>query len=205
MGNSSLGHQPTIDPTASVIKSQLGVFTEIGPRCDITETSFGDYSYVAGDAEIIYTTIGKFVSIASHTRINPGNHPMWSASQHHFIYRASKYGMGTDQEDFFQWRRDHHVSIGHDTWIGHGAVIMPGRSIGIGAIIGAGAIITKDVPDYAICVGNPGHILRYRFEKPIQDALKRIQWWDWPHDKISENLADFRRLSIDDFCKKHDV
>ena len=204
MGKQNLSIEPNIDPSASVTSSQLGVYTEIGPRCDVKETTFGDYSYVAGDAEIIYTTIGKFSSIASHTRINPGNHPMWSASQHHFIYRASKYDMGSDQDEFFQWRRDHHVTIGHDTWIGHGAVIMPGRSIGIGAIVGAGTIVTKDVPDYAICVGNPGKILRFRFEEPIQEALIRIQWWNWSHDKITKELEDFRQLSIDDFCKKHD-
>lgn len=43
---------------------------------------------VVNDAEIIYTAIGKFCSIAVMVRINPGNHPMWRASQSHFTYRA---------------------------------------------------------------------------------------------------------------------
>lgn len=47
------------------------------------------------------------------------------------------------------------IVIGDDVWIGFGASIMKGVTIGNGAVIGAGAMITKDVPDYAIMVGNP--------------------------------------------------
>jgi UDP-2-acetamido-3-amino-2,3-dideoxy-glucuronate N-acetyltransferase len=40
--------------------------------------------------------------------------------------------------------------------IGAGAIIVCGNTIGSYAMIGAGAVITKDVPDYALVVGNPG-------------------------------------------------
>lgn len=40
--------------------------------------------------------------------------------------------------------------------IGANAVIICGNTIGRYAMIGAGAIITRDVPDYALVVGNPG-------------------------------------------------
>ena len=95
-----------------------------------------------------------------------------------------------------------YYEIGHDTWIGHGAVIMPGRSVGIGAVVGSGTIVTKDVPDYAICVGNPGRIVRFRFPVEIQEALKRIAWWDWSHEAIGAALDDFRSLSVEAFCEK---
>lgn len=200
----TLGPRPTIDPTAAVSGCDLGPYTEIGPRCDLAETAFGAYSYVAGDAEIAYARIGKFVSIASHTRINPGNHPMTRASQHHFSYRASAYSLGEDDAAFFDWRRAHGVEIGHDAWIGHGAVILPGRRVGVGAVVGAGAIVTADVPDYGICVGNPGRVIRYRFPEPVQAALKRIAWWNWSHEALSEALDDFRNLSVEGFCEKYD-
>ena len=45
--------------------------------------------------------------------------------------------------------------------IGGGAVILPGVRIGRKAMIGAGAVVTKDVPPYAIVVGNPGRIVGY--------------------------------------------
>lgn len=61
------------------------------------------------------------------------------------------------------WTTDHNfVIIGDDVWVGANSVILPGVKIGTGAIIGAGSVVTKDVPDYAIVVGNPAHVLKYR-------------------------------------------
>jgi maltose O-acetyltransferase len=54
------------------------------------------------------------------------------------------------------------IKIGNDVWIGARVVILPGVSIGSGVVIGAGAVITKDIPDWAIAVGNPARIVRYR-------------------------------------------
>jgi acetyltransferase-like isoleucine patch superfamily enzyme len=46
--------------------------------------------------------------------------------------------------------------------IGMGAIILPGITIGEGAVVGAGAVVTKSVPPYAIAVGNPARITKYR-------------------------------------------
>jgi acetyltransferase-like isoleucine patch superfamily enzyme len=54
------------------------------------------------------------------------------------------------------------VAIHDDVWIGSHAQIMPGVTIGKGAIIAAGATVTKDVEPYAIMVGSPAKLLRYR-------------------------------------------
>lgn len=54
------------------------------------------------------------------------------------------------------------VIIKDDVWIGANAVIMPGVTIGTGAIIGAGSIVTMDIPEYAIAVGNPAKVNKYR-------------------------------------------
>jgi acetyltransferase-like isoleucine patch superfamily enzyme len=47
------------------------------------------------------------------------------------------------------------IVIEYDVWIGFNALIMKGVTLGKGAIIGAATMITKDVPPYAIMVGNP--------------------------------------------------
>src|SRR5215471_19777295 len=149
-----LSEQPRIDPTAHVRQSALGAWTSVGPRTSMAETVFGDYSYVVNDSSIIYSEIGKFCSIAAHTRINPGNHPLERAALHHFTYRSRSYQLGEeDDQDFFDWRRAHKVVIGHDVWIGHGAIVLPGRRIGTGAAVGAGAVVSHDVPDFAIVAG----------------------------------------------------
>lgn len=46
--------------------------------------------------------------------------------------------------------------------IGMGTCILPGVTVGKGAIIGAGAVVTKDIPDYAIAVGVPARVIRFR-------------------------------------------
>ena len=53
------------------------------------------------------------------------------------------------------------VHIGEAAWIGAGATILPGVRIGRHAVVGAGAIVTKDVPDYAVAVGNPARIIKH--------------------------------------------
>lgn len=53
------------------------------------------------------------------------------------------------------------VRVGEGTQIGAGATVIPNLSIGKWATIGAGAVIVRDVPDYAVVVGNPGKILKY--------------------------------------------
>ena len=199
-----LGETPSIHRTASVRDSTFGRYCEVGARTKIAESTFGDYSYVVNDSDIIYATIGKYCSIAAHTRINPGNHPLDRVMLSHVSYRSSAYGLGPDDPDFFAWRRGSPVVLGHDVWIGHGATILPGLTLGTGAAVGAGSVVTKDVPPFAIVVGNPARILRMRFPEPIVDALHRIAWWDWPHTRLGTAMHDIRTLGAEAFCARYD-
>ncbi|KYG79862.1 acetyltransferase [Roseivirga seohaensis] len=53
------------------------------------------------------------------------------------------------------------VHVGEGTQIGAGAVVSPNIKIGKWAVIGAGAVIIRDIPDFAVVVGNPGKIIKY--------------------------------------------
>jgi acetyltransferase-like isoleucine patch superfamily enzyme len=54
------------------------------------------------------------------------------------------------------------VVIGDDVWLGAGVIVLDGANIGTGAIVGAGSVVTKNLPNYAIAVGAPAVIKKYR-------------------------------------------
>ncbi len=201
-----LGLEPLIHPTAKVRDVTFGRYTEVGERTIVAESTMDDYSYVVNDSNIIYTTIGKFCSIAAMTRINPGNHPMHRATQAHFTYRSSAYFEGeTDDVAFFDWRRAHHVTLGHDVWIGHGAIILPGRTIGTGAVVAGGAVVTRDVEPYTIVGGTPAKVIKRRLDVRTSDRMMALAWWDWDHERLHRALPDFRALSAEEFLERYEV
>lgn len=53
------------------------------------------------------------------------------------------------------------VIIEDHVWIGFNSIILKGVRIGKGAIIGAGTVVVKDVPPFAVVIGNPAKIIRY--------------------------------------------
>jgi phosphonate metabolism protein (transferase hexapeptide repeat family) len=197
-----LGEQPWVDESSRVRDSRLGPWTWVGPRCSIDESTFGDYSYLAGDGSIIYADIGKFCSIASHSRINPGNHPMQRVMQHHLTYRRRMYGLGeADDEAFFDWRRAARVRVGHDVWLGHGAIVLPGVQVGNGAVVAAGAVVSHDVASYSVVAGVPARPIRARFPTHVVEQLEAIGWWDWSRDQLEARVDDF--LDMDLFLEKY--
>ena len=200
---SHLSEAPTIHPEARVEDCTLGVWTEVGRGTMMKASEMGDYSYITQNGHVVWTTIGKFCSIANSARINPGNHPTWRAVQHHSVYRAEAYGLGADDHAFFEWRKAHWVTIGHDVWIGHGVTVTAGVTIGTGAVIGAGAVVTRDVDPYTVVGGVPARVIKRRFSEAQGEALQEIAVWDWPRDKYKAALPDIRALDIDAFIEKY--
>jgi phosphonate metabolism protein (transferase hexapeptide repeat family) len=195
---------PAIHPEASVHDCVLGPWTRVGARTSLNEVSMGAYSYIVNDASATYADIGRFCSIARDARINPGNHPTWKAALHHFTYRSRSYHLGDeDDREFFEWRRAHRCTLGHDVWIGHGATVLPGVTVGTGAVVGAGAVVSKDVAPFTIVGGVPSKPIRERFPKAVCDGLLQLAWWDWEHDRLAGALEDFRHLDAEAFVEKH--
>lgn len=195
---------PHLHDGALVVNSTFGRYCEVGAGARVLNSDFADYAYCDRLADIANTSIGKFANIAAMTRIGPTDHPMTTASLHHFLYRSEYYWDDTEPDPaFFAARAARRTVIGHDTWIGHGAIIKPEVTIGNGAIVAAGAVVTKDVPDWMIVAGCPATPLRPRFAKEIGDRLTQLAWWDWDHDRLRRALPDFRALPVEEFLDRY--
>jgi virginiamycin A acetyltransferase len=52
------------------------------------------------------------------------------------------------------------VTIGRDSWIGDRSIVL--ADVGRHCVVGAGSVVSKPIPDYAIAVGNPARVIRFR-------------------------------------------
>lgn len=97
------------------------------------------------------------------------------------------------------------ITVGHDVWIGARSIILGGVTVGNGAVLGAGSIVTRDVPPYAIAVGNPARIIRYRFAPEIIERLQSSQWWNWSDDLIRERVELLTTVGAESFVNAVDA
>ena len=133
-----------------------------------------------------HTSIGRYCSIAANVRVFNRNHPMEYKSTHAFFFNPQ---LGVCEKDSVQYNP---LNIGHDVWIGDGAIIMPHvKEIGHGAVLAAGSVINKDIPPYAVVVGNPARIVRYRFSKDVIQKLLDSKWWEQDIDSIKNDLDEY--------------
>lgn len=183
--NSTLYDNVYIGKFASVNDSTLHRNVVIGDYSRIWNVEIGKYSYVGRNSDIRKAVIGKFVSISWNVTIGPPEHLITSLSTHPFIY-SNNWDLLSHDSLVSHDEYSSSCEIGHDVWIGANVVILRGVKIGTGAVIGAGAVVTHDVPPYAIVVGVPARILKYRFSQDVIEALLNSKWWDAPPEKISK-------------------
>lgn len=170
--------------------NKLEIKNLIGKKPDIT---VGNYTYGTINLRAYVSkfsiSIGSFTSISEITMIIGGNHHN-DLSTFPFRTLFLKYPVENDNSPPIG------IKIGHDVWIGYGAILLDGVDIGTGAIIGAGTVVRGKIPPYAIVIGNPGKIIKYRFsESEIQDLLSS-KWWELPKEKL---------LSIADLLYSKDI
>jgi acetyltransferase-like isoleucine patch superfamily enzyme len=149
--------------------------------------SIGRESFVGGGGEVeAEVVIGNFTSVAAHVS-------MLARPQHACI--ADPHLVACGSARIPGWpasTRETAITIGSDVWIGRNAVLLAPVTIGHGAIVGAFAVVAKDVPPYAVVVGNPARVIRYRFDAPTVARLLALRWWDWSDEEIRERAADLR-------------
>lgn len=170
-------------------------------NCDI-----GFASYIGRESWIENSIIGRYTSIGPHVQTIIGKHPTKKFVSTHPAFFSTQKQVGfsfvkeNEYDEFMNLdKKGHSIRIGSDVWIGANAMIMEGVTIGDGSIIGAGALVNKDIPDYAVAVGVPAKVIRYRFDDKQVNYLKEVLWWEKDFDWIEKHADKF--IDIDEFIK----
>ncbi len=188
---------------------QLDSLVAIGP------CSIGAFTYGA-NLFLHYADVGRYCSIGPDVCIGLGNHRTDLFSTHPLAVKGGSQ---------FTWHHPFGVMrnsliepagtgpdlprtiVGNDVWIGRGALINDNVTVGNGAIIGAGAVVTRGVPDYAVVVGAPAKIVRYRFGDDLIARFLRLRWWDLDLsslDAVPVEPEDFL-ATVEDALSSRDV
>ncbi|WP_275663552.1 hypothetical protein [Laribacter hongkongensis] len=134
--------------------------------------------------------VGRYVSIASGV-VWGSDHPKEMLSTHPVFYLPS-FGL-VDESPL----PDKKLEICADAWIGTNVVITSKcKRIGYGAVVGAGAVVTKDVPDFAIVVGVPAALIRYRFDVDVQKRVLESKWWELDAAEVLESYGGLVNSSV---------
>ncbi len=160
-------------------------------RCFVYgNTRIGAYTYFAHSSIYTLESIGRFCSIAPGVKIGMGEHPTNYLSSHPIFYNSpSMFNFNEKTEELkeigIQRTKDiikEEPIIGNDVWIGSNSIIARGVKIGDGAIIGANSYVDKDVPPYAVVVGSPARIIKFKFNDKIIEDLLELKWWNYSLD-----------------------
>ena len=128
-------------------------------------------------------TIGRYCAIAYNVRIRARNHHTGYAN---LLDRLQNIH-GFPSLDSLKGP----VNIGNNVWLADNVIILSGVTIGDGAVIGAGSVVVRDIPPYAIAVGNPAKVVKYRFSDSMIEQMLQIKWWEWDQAKIARNKVFF--------------
>lgn len=190
--NGRLFDAPIIPPGKTVgysmVRSErantaLGKFAKVYPPYFLHHVQLGDCSYVAKNCTISHCSIGKFCSIGPNFCCGLGIHPTNGLSTAPMFYSTARQN-GVTLCDKNKLEETKQTTIGNDVFIGANVTVLDGVKIADGAVIGAGAVVVDDIPPYAIAVGVPAKVVKYRFDETTIKALLEKQWWNGTEEEV---------------------
>lgn len=176
------------------------VLTKLYSPYSVLNSKIGKGTYISGNSKIANTTFGKFCSVGPNLICGWGIHPINGISTSPYFYSIEKQNGNTIAKQKIVTERKP-ISIGNDVYIGANVTILDGVTIGDGAVIGAGTVVSKDIPDYAVAVGCPIQIKKYRFTSDQIVKLKKIEWWNFNDEKLEQINTLF--FDIDAFIDRN--
>ena len=134
---------------------QIRERAKIGRNCIIGRNSYIEFDVTIGDNVKIQNNASLYVGLTIDDGVFIGPH---------VIFTNDKLPRAINPDGTLKSAADWHVGKTHIQYgaaIGAGAIVVTGVTIGRWALVGSGAVVTKDVPDYALVLGNPARIVGY--------------------------------------------
>ena len=165
---------------AAVVNVESPGHIQLDKHSVVSRSTVGKYFGIGCFSYVTNTDIGRYCTFGARVSVGAFSHPTNWLSIHEFQYRdtTDMYGDTVIEGGQNVAPKLPRTTIGNDVWIGDNVAVRFGVTIGDGAIIGLGSVVTKDVPPYAIAVGNPARVLRYRFEPDVIAQLLASRWWE---------------------------
>src|SRR5215510_7300586 len=151
-------------PIASTVRLGRNVIIHHPDLVNLYGCQVGDDTKIGAFVEIQKNaTVGARCKISSHSFICEGVEIEDEVFVGHGVkFTNDLYPRATTADGRPQTQEDWAVlptRVRQRASIGSNATILPNVTIGMGAIVGAGAVVIRDVPDYAIVLGNPARII----------------------------------------------
>lgn len=173
----------------------LGNFTKVYPPYFLHNVQLGDYTYISKNSSISNCSIGKVCSIGPNFCCGLGVHPTNGISTAPMFYSTAKQN-GTTLCKKNKIEESLHTTIGNDVFIGANVTVLDGVKIADGAVIGAGAVVVNDIPPYAVAVGVPAKVVKYRFDEATIKALLEKQWWNGSENELKRVERNFWDVKV---------
>lgn len=175
--------------------AELGKCAKVTAPFFLHKVRLGDYSYIAKNSTVSNCVIGKFCSIGPNFCCGLGVHPTNGISTAPMFYSTAKQnGITLCKENKVEESKQ--TIIGNDVFIGANVTVLDGVKIADGAVIGAGAVVVDDIPPYAIAVGVPAKVVKYRFDELTIKALLDKQWWNGAEEELKEVERYYRDVEV---------
>lgn len=153
-------------------------------RLSVGKSSYGTLNIAMNNNESEALFIGSYCSISNCSKFLLGG-------EHNFNY-ISTYPI-LEMQRKISAKTKGPIIIHDDVWICDNVLILSGVEIGQGAVIGAGAVVANNIPPYAIAVGNPAKVIKYRFE---EDVVKKLISVNFSELDLNKNM-DFEEIKKD--------
>lgn len=161
-----------LQPVYRLNHNKIKLTTYIRDSSGIKNSTIGDYCWINRYVGMNHVVMGNYCSIATHVLVGGMEHSI------DFISTSARLSS--------QCSINKITHIGNDVWIGSQVVIKQGITIGNGAVVGANSFVNKDVPPYAIVVGSPAKIIRYRFSEEKIKLIENSKYWIYTPEEAKQ-------------------